>query len=276
MSVQAPPGGALRAVARSVPFPLGAGLAWRLLERNARSARRYWIVIASGFFEPVFYLLSLGVGLGALVGPIEVEPGRSVPYAMFVAPALLAASAMNGAVFDSTISVFFKLKYTRLYESVLSTPLRPWDVAVAEIGWALLRGAVYAGAFLLVLVAAGFVASWWALLALPAAVLIGFGFAAVGMAASTYMRTWTDFEFVQLAVLPMFLFSATFYPLSTYPPAVQWLVQATPLFHAVQLERSLLLGDVGWGLLGHAAVFAVMAAAGLVVAARRLDRLLLS
>ncbi|WP_345714121.1 ABC transporter permease, partial [Kineococcus glutinatus] len=261
---------ALRAAVRAVPFPAGAHLARRLLERNVRTARRYWLQFASGFFEPVFYLLSLGVGLGALVGEVVLPSGREVPYAAFVAPALLASTAMNGAVFDSTFTVFFKLKYSKLYESVLSTPLRPWDVAVAEIAWSLLRGASAALAFVLVLLAAGLVGSWWGLLALPAAALVGFGFAGVGMAVTTFMRSWHDFEFVTLAILPMFLFSATFYPLSTYPEALQWVVRATPLYHAVELERGLLLGEVGWGLLGHAAVFAVMGVVGLRVAARRL------
>ncbi|GAB7190638.1 ABC transporter permease [Kineococcus sp. NUM-3379] len=272
----APAPGPLRSLARSLPFPAGAVLARRLVERNVLSARRYWLQFASGFFEPVFYLLSMGVGLGALVGAVALPSGREVPYAAFVAPALLASTAMNGAVFDATFGVFFKLKYSRLYESVLSTPLRPWDVAVAEIAWSLIRGLSSALAFVLVLLVAGLITSWWGLLALPAAALIGFGFAGVGMAATTFMRSWHDFEFVTLAILPMFLFSATFYPLSTYPPALQWVVQATPLYHAVELERGLMLGEVGWGLLVHAAVFAVMGVGGLTFAARRLDRLLLS
>jgi lipooligosaccharide transport system permease protein len=264
------------ALTRAVPMPAGAGMARMLVERNLRAFRRSWLVIVSGFFEPVFYLFSLGIGLGTLIGTVDAGGGRQVSYAVFVAPAMLASSAMNGAVFDSTMNVFFKLKYAKLYDSVLATPLGPRDVAVGEIGWAQLRGAIYAAMFMLVMLLAGLLTSWWALLALPAAVLIGVAFAGVGMAATTWMRSWQDFELVTLAVLPMFLFSATFFPLSTYPPALRWLVEALPLYHAVELIRGLCLGVVDAGMLWHIGYLLVLGLAGIVVAARRLERLLLS
>ena len=263
-------------IARVLPMPAGAGMARILVERNIMSYRHMWIAIVTGFAEPVFYLFSLGIGLGALIRTVTTDGGQSVPYASFVAPALLAASAMNGAVFDSTFNVFFKLKFARLYDSVLATPLGPRDVAVGEISWSLIRGAMYAGAFLVVAALVGTVHSWWALLALPAATLIGFAFSAVGMFATTFMRSWVDFDYVTLAIQPMFLFSATFFPLAIYPDAVQWVVQATPLYHAVALERALMLGEVGPGLLVHVAYLAVMGLLGLVGAARRIEKLLLS
>jgi lipooligosaccharide transport system permease protein len=263
-------------LARALPVPAGAGMARMLVERNARAFRHFWPTLVSGFFEPVFYLFSLGVGLGSVVGDVDAAPGRTVPYAVFVAPALLASSAMNGAVFDTTGNVFFKLKYARLYDSVLATPLGPRDVAVGEVTWALLRGSAYAAIFLLVMTLAGMVVSWWALLTLPAAVLIGLAFAGAGMAATTYMRSWQDLDLVQLAVLPMFLFSATFYPLSTYPRSLQWVVQVTPLYHGVALARELALGTVAWATLGHVAYLVVLGLVGMVVAARRLEQTLLS
>ena len=269
-----PPSGVIR-VARALPLPAGAGLARTLVERNMRTYRHAWMAFVSGFFEPVFYLFSLGVGLGALVGQVTADDGTPVAYATFVAPALLASSAMNGAVIDSTFNIFFKLKYARLYDSVLATPLGPRDIAVGEISWALIRGLVYSLGFFVVALLAGLVQSWWGLLAVPAALLIGFAFAAAGMACTTYMRSWQDFDYVQLAILPMFLFSATFFPLATYPPALQWVVQATPLFHGVALVRDLMLGSVGAGLLVHAAYLLVMGLVGALVAARRLERLLL-
>ena len=269
-------GRAAHMLARALPLPAGAGLARTLVERNARAFRHVWVVLVSGFFEPIFYLFSLGVGLGALIGSVATDHGRVVDYAVFVAPALMASAAMNGAVFDSTFNVFFKLKYARLYDSVLSTPLGPRDVAVGEISWALIRGLLYSVAFLVVATAAGAVTSWSALLAIPAASLIGFAFAAVGMAATTFMRSWQDFDYVQLVLLPMFLFSATFYPLSTYPDGLQWLVQVTPLYHGVALVRGLMLGDVGTGVLVHVAYLAVMGLVGAVFAARRVERLLLT
>jgi lipooligosaccharide transport system permease protein len=262
--------------ARLLPAGSYAGRASALVLRSVTASRRAWLAFVSGFFEPVFYLVAMGQGLGALVGPLPGPDGQPIPYAAFIAPGLLAAAAMNGAVFDSTFNVFFKLKYAKLYDSVLSTPLGPRDVAVGEISWALLRGQFYAVAFLVVALAAGLVESWWALLALPAATLIGFAFAAVGMAATTYMRSWVDFDYVQLAILPMFLFSATFFPLSTYPDSLRWVVQATPLYHGVALCRDLMLGEVSAPLLGHVAYFVAMGLAGFLVAGRRLERLLLS
>jgi lipooligosaccharide transport system permease protein len=247
-----------------------------LVERNILSFRHGWIAIVTGFAEPVFYLFSLGIGLGALVKIVTTDGGQSVPYATFVAPALLAASAMNGAVFDSTFNVFFKLKFARLYDSVLATPMGPRDVAVGEITWSLMRGALYAAAFLVVAWLAGVVHSWWALLALPAATFIGFAFSAVGMFATTFMRSWVDFDYVTLAIQPMFLFSATFFPLVFYPHAVQWIVQATPLYHGVALERALMLGEIGPGLLVHVAYLAALGLLGLLGAARRIEKLLLS
>ena len=123
------------------------GAGQRLVERNVYVYRRTWMIIVSGFFEPVFYLVSIRLGLGALVGDVQVG-GQTVSYAEFVAPALLATSAMNGALYDSTMNVFYKLKYARVYDAVLATPMGVGDVAVGEIGWALLRGAIYATGFL--------------------------------------------------------------------------------------------------------------------------------
>ena len=182
---------------------------------------------------------------------------------------------MNGAMYDSTFNVFFRLKYAKLYDAALATPMRPADVALGEVTWALIRGGLYACAFMVVMLAMGLVHSPWAVLAVPVALLIGFAFAGAGMAATTFMRSWQHFEFVTLATLPMFLFSATFYPLSVYPPALQLVVECTPLYQGVALLRGLTLGVVGPVLLLHALYLAVMGLAGLSIASRRIGRLLL-
>ena len=246
-----------------------------IVERNLLVYRRVWLALVSGFFEPVFYLLSIGIGIGALVGGAIVVEGRVVDYAAFVAPALLASSAMNGAIYDSTFGVFFKLKYAKTYDAMLATPLAPADVALGEVCWALLRGTLYALAFLLVMLGLGLLVSPWAILALPAALLIGFAFAGAGMAASSFMRSWQDFEWINLVVLPMFLLSTTFYPLQTYPEGVRPLVAATPLYQGVELMRGLILGEVGLHLLTPVVYLVAMGTLGLVVASRRLSRLLL-
>ncbi|MGH3972687.1 MAG: ABC transporter permease [Pseudonocardiaceae bacterium] len=260
---------------RVLPPGLYAGRARILILRSSLVSRSLWLAIVSGFFEPLFFLLAMGQGLGSLVGTVEGPAGQQLSYAAFIAPGLLAASAMNGAVYDSTFGVLFKLKYAKLYDAVLATPLGPVDIALGEIGWALIRGGMYSAGFLVVMFGLGLISSPWALLALPAALFVAFAFASLGMAATTFMRSWHDFDLVQLAVLPMFLFSATFFPLSVYPPVLQWLIQAFPLYHAVALMRGLTTGVVGWSMLGHLAYFVVMAACGVVVASRRLQALLL-
>ncbi|MGH4011396.1 MAG: ABC transporter permease [Pseudonocardiaceae bacterium] len=260
---------------RVLPPGLYTGRARTLILRSSLASRSAWLAIFSGFFEPLFFLVAMGQGLGSLVGAVPGPAGQQLSYAAFIAPGLLAASAMNGAVYDSTFGFFFKLKYAKLYDGMLATPLGPVDIALGEIGWALIRGGMYATGFLAVMLALGLISSPWALLALPAALFVAFAFASVGIAASSFMRSWQDFDLVQLAVLPMFLFSATFFPLSVYPTALQWLVQVFPLYHAVALMRDLTTGVVGWSMLGNLAYFVVMATAGTVVASRRLRSLLL-
>jgi len=244
-----------------------------LVERNLTIYRRAWLIIASGLFEPVFYLLSIGVGLGALVGEIA-DDGRTLGYTSFVAPGLLAAAAMNGVMTDVTSNIFWRLRYGKVYEAMLATPIGVADVALGEILVALMRGVLYAAGFLVVMLALGLTHSWWAVLALPAATLIAFAFAAAGLAATTFMRHSQDAALVQLALLPMFLFSTTFYPLSEYAPEVQVVVQLTPLYHGIELLRALTTGTVGAGVLGHVAYLVAMSAIALPIATHRLDRLL--
>ena len=246
---------------------------WRMVERNVLAYRRTWYVFVSGFFEPVLFLLSIGIGVGKLVGKLPFE-GHVVDYKQFVAPGLLASAAMNGSLLDTTFNFFIKYKYSHTYDAILASPLGTGDVATGEVVWALLRGAIYSSAFLVTMVAFGLVPSWWALLVVPVAVLIGFAFAGAGLACTTFMRSWVDFDYVTLALVPLFLFSATFFPLSQYPAGLQAVIRLTPLYQGVVLERALVLGHVQWMLLVHAAYLAVMGAVGLRVAARRIGKLL--
>lgn len=263
----------------AIPVPrLGrqAPRAWHLIERNLFVYRRTWTIIVSGFFEPLFYLGGIGYGLGRLVGDVAGPGGQPIPYAVFVAPALLATGAMNGAIAEATFNFFFKLRYNRTFQSILATPLGVRDVAVGEITWALIRGGLYALGFIGVMWALGLVTSPWAILALPAALLLGFAAGAVGMAATSFMRTPQDFDLINLVTMPLFLFSATFYPLSTYPPAIQTIVGWTPLYQGVSLIRGLTVGVVGAGMLVNVAYLLVMGAIGLWITSRRLGRVLLS
>jgi lipooligosaccharide transport system permease protein len=253
---------------------LGGRHATRVLERNILVYRRSWIFIISGFFEPLFYLLSIGIGLSHLVGAIPVQ-GRLIAYTSFVAPGLLASSAMNGAMIDSTFLVFFKLKIAKTYDAMLSTPLGVGDVALGELSWCVLRGSLYSAAFLAIMSALGYVVSPWAVLCWPAAILISLAFASAGMAGTTYMRTWQDFDMISLAFIPLFLFSATFYPLTVYPGWLQAVVRGTPLYQGVVLVRAADLGIFNWVLPLHILYLATMAVGGVVITRRRLGRLLL-
>ncbi|TVR33215.1 MAG: ABC transporter [Nitriliruptor sp.] len=250
------------------------GRAARIVERNVMVYRARPLVFLSALVEPILYLFALGVGLGALVGEVTGPGGQPVSYSAFVAPALLAASAMNGAVYESTFNLYSKLKFEHLYDAMLATPVTSRDIAVGETTWALLRGSLYSAAFLAIAAAAGLVTSWWAILAVPAATLIGFAFAGVAMTATTFMTSWQDFDLVQLVLMPLFLFSATFYPLDVYPSALQAIVVLSPLYHGVELVRGLMLGVIGPGLLVHVAVLVGLGLVGVRFAARRLDTLL--
>lgn len=257
------PGQALR---RNLPL--------RLVERNIVAWRGMWLILLSVFLEPVLFLASIGFGVGALVGDVDGPGGTPVAYRSFVAAGLLASAAMMGPVMDCTFNFFVKLKYFRIYDAVLATPMGPSDVARGELIWSLIRAALYATVFLAVMALMGLVSSWWAVLAVPAAVLIGFAFAGAALGATSFMRSFMDFDFVNVAIIPMFLFSATFFPLSRYPTALQWVVQATPLYQGVALERGLVFGELSWSMLANVAYLVVMGIVGLRIAGRRLRTLL--
>jgi len=246
-----------------------------LLYRNYLAYRRGWYIFVSGFLEPVLYLFSIGVGVGQLVTGFEFN-GETIPYAEFVAPGMLAASAMNGTLMDATFNFFFKLKYNKLFDQMLATPLTTMDIARGELSWSLLRGGIYAAGFLVIMVAMDLVSSWWAVLVVPAALLIGLAFGGICMALTTFMRSWQDFEFVTLATMPMFLFSATFFPITAFPTGLQWVVELTPLYRGVVLCRELTTGALSWASAFSVVYLVVMGLVGLMVVRRRLDKLLLT
>jgi lipooligosaccharide transport system permease protein len=258
---------------RIAPQPAGRVRARYVLERNVLVYRRLWLIVFSGLFEPVFYLFSMGV-MSNLIGPVAGPSGELVDYTAFVAPALLAASAMNGAVFESTMNIFFKLKWAKVYDGMLAAPLNVWDIAIGEITWSQIRGGLYAAAFLIVALVMGLLHSWLAVFAIPAALLIGVAFGSVGFATTTFLKSWQDFDLVTLVTMPLFLFSATFYPMSVYPPVLGAIAQVSPLYHGVEIIRALTLGVVTPMIVVHIAFLVVMTLIGLTVTARRLEKLL--
>ncbi|MPY91889.1 MAG: ABC transporter [Acidimicrobiia bacterium] len=251
-----------------------AATAARVVERQVLAYRRIWYVFAAGFAEPVLYLLGIGVGVGELVGPIPGPGGAPVAYDAFVAPGLMATAAMNGAVLDTTIDFFVKYKYLGTYKAMLATPLTPVDVVRGTIGWSMLRTLCYSGAFLLAMVALGLVASPWGLLAVPVALLLAFSFGAAGVLATTWMRSFIDFDYVQLATVPMFLFSGVFFPLSRYPGWLATAIEVTPLYQGVEVMRRLVLGELAWSMLARCAYLLVLGLVCLRLAGQRVSALL--
>lgn len=215
----------------------------RMAQRNILVYRHQWVVILSGVFEPVFYLLGIGLGIGAIVREVTLADGTVIPYAAFVAPALMATAAMNGAVFETIFNVFFKLNYIKTYDGVLATPMGITEIALGELIWALLRAALYAVAMFVIMLPMGLVLSPLGIFTIPAALLVAATFAAAGLAGTSYLRTVNDFDIpMGLVVMPMFLFSGTFFPITIFPEPIQIAIALTPLYHGINLIRGLSTG----------------------------------
>jgi len=217
----------------------------------------------------------MGYGMSTLVGEVRGPGGVPMSYAAFIAPAMMATSAMNGAIYDSTWNVFFKMKVAKIYHGMLATSLGPFDVAVGEISMALIRGFIYALGFTGVIAGLSLTQSWWALAMVPVALLIALGFAALGMAVTSYFTRFQQMDILQLVLMPMFLFSATLVPLEVYPQVVQWFIMALPLWHGVELMRQLSLGVfTSWAWV-HLVYFLVISVAGIFFTTTRLRALFL-
>lgn len=249
----------------------------RMVQRNLLVYRHQWMVIVTGFFEPVFYLLGIGFGVGALVSTVD-----GISYVSFVAPGLLAASCLNGAVTDGCFNIWFKLHFMKTYDGILATPMRVPDVAFGEMLWAVTRGSIYAGCFLIVLLAIGRITgrpvllSPLAIFAFPAAVVAATSFSALFVCITTFVRKIEDFDtVVGLAVMPMFLFSGTFFPMSRVPLIPRVVIELLPLYHGTAMLRQLTTGAVDRTFALHVAYLVVLGATAFVIAMRRLERTLI-
>ncbi len=243
-----------------------------MVERNFMIYRRSLTPLLSAMVEPLLYLVSVGVGVGMLVGDV---PGVDVPYAAWVAPAILATTAMNTAFNQTSFGVYTRIRMERTYDAIVPTPVSVTDIAYGEVVSAVINAVLTSIGFVVVMAAGGLVTSPAVLLAVPASVLVGFAFAAGGLAVTTFLRDFTDFQYIQLVMLPMYLFATTFYPLWTYPSVVRPLVEILPLYQAIQLVREPALGHLGVSLLvpvGYLLVFGVLA---LRIATRRMTKIML-
>ena len=249
--------------------------AGRLVQRNLLVYKHTWMVIFSGFFEPLFYLLGIGYGIGHIIGKLDFG-GIQIEYAAFIAPGMLASSCLNGAVTDGFFNPFFKLHYQKTYEGILATPMNVSDVALGEMFWAQIRGSIYAGVFLLVMWKLGLILSPTALLAFPAAILIAAAFSSAAIMLTTMVKKIEDFNKVMnFIVMPMFLFSGTFFPLSVYPPVIRMVVRVTPLYNAAGLLRSLTTGVIGATTLVNVAYLVALLVITLTVAIRRMQKMII-
>jgi lipooligosaccharide transport system permease protein len=245
-------------------FPL------RVYEYWLMQYKRTWRGTAiTSVINPVFYLGALGVGLGTLVNKSGGEP-LGVPYVDFVAPGMLASTAMIIASGEASWPVIGSFKWTRQYFAMLATPLGPRDILVGHQLWMTTRVASTSAVYLAVIAAFGGINSWWGVLALPAAVVLGAAFTAPFAAYAATKENDAAFVPVnRFVIVPMFLFSGTFFPVSKLPLLLEWLAYATPLWHGVDLCRELTLGDVHpLRALGHLGYLSLFIVAGLTWADR--------
>ena len=249
----------------------------RAYEHWLAQYKRVWRgTIGTSLVNPILYLTALGVGLGTLVDRTQNAPG-GVPYLDFVAPGLLAAAAMQTAVTESSWPVMAAIKWSRVYYAMIATPLTERDAFVGHQLFVITRILTAAAAYLAVIAAFGAVSSWLALLVVPVAVLLGTAFSMPMAALSA--RVDDDRMFVTIfrfAVVPMFLFSGTFFPVSRLPLAFELFAYVTPIWHGVDLCRMLTLGDVDLGAsLGHVGYLLVWTLVGFELARRAYRRRLL-
>ena len=247
----------------------------KLLQRNAIVYKHTWTILFSGFFEPFFYLIAVGFGVGRLVQSVPFG-GREIGYAAFLAPGMLAMSTLNGAITDGFFNPFFKLTIQKTYDGIIATPMNVPDIALGEMMWAQIRGSIYSVGFLVVMLVFGLILSPWAILAMPAAVLSAAALSAGAMALTSIAKDFTIFEKVMnLLVTPMFLFSGTFFPVTLYPVWLRPLAQITPLYHSSSLLRSLTTGVIGPGVIINVAYLATMFVVAITFAMRKLSRRLI-
>ena len=245
-------------------------LALRSYEFWLSQYRRTWRgTVVTSVVNPVFYLSALGIGLGTLVNRAHSTPG-GVPYLAYVAPGVLAATAMQVGTVEATWPVLGSIKWTRSYYAMLATPLGIRDIVLGHQLWMTTRVVSSSAVYLVVIAAFGGIRSWLAVLAFPACFLIGLAFSAP-MAAYAATRE-ADSAFVavfRFAIVPMFLFSGTFFPVSRLHTPLRQIAYATPLFHGVSLCRGLTLGTIGWpAALGHSAYLLALGVAGFIIAQR--------
>ena len=263
------------------PLPSTTDLVLRAFYYQLKQFRRTWRGTSiSSVVEPIGFLGAMGLGLGALVnrGPGADHLG-GVDYLLFLAPGLLAATTMQLAAFESTYPVMGAIKWHRTYHAMLATPLRTRDVLAGHLLFIAMRLAISAGTFLVIMAAFGAIHwSWTAVLCLPAAVLTGMAFTPAIFAFAATRENDSGFAMLfRFGIMPMFLFSGTFFPVSQLPDSIEPVAWLVPLWHGVALTRDLALGTASWGSsLLHAGVLVGCVVVGFVLADRTFRKVLVT
>ncbi|NPV73783.1 MAG: ABC transporter permease [Pelotomaculum sp.] len=222
-------------------------LVWQVFKRNFMVYRKTWRVsISFNFFEPLFYLGALGFGLGAYVQPME-----GIPYLNYLAPGLIASSAMFATSYECTYGIFIRLEFQKIYQAIIATPAGIEDVVAGDMLFGAFKAVLYGTVILLVVASVGLVSSPWALLVPPLMAISGLLFAAISMTWTGLVPNIDSFNyFFSLIMTPLFLFSGVFFPLTGMPGYVQKMAWISPLYHVVNLTRGLVTGNLSPALLG--------------------------
>ena len=240
----------------------------RIVQRNALVYRHVWRgSVFSSFLQPTLFLLSIGVGLGAIVDAGGAGLPGGVRYAEFLAPGLLAAAGMQVAGFESTYPVLDKMTWRNNYHAIIATPMRVLDVVLGELAWLAVRLTTISAAFIVVMTVFGIPRSWQVLFAVPAVVLTGLAFAAPIMAyAATRKSSGTFNVLFRFFLTPFFMFSGVFFPIERLPDAFERVARLSPLFHGVELVRGVTLGSVpaDWAI--HSGVLLALFVSGAAAA----------
>jgi len=242
----------------------------RAYEHQFLLYRRTWRgSLFNSFLSPALFLFAMGIGLGTYVnqgGGAAALGG--VPYLVFLAPGLLAATVMQTASFEATFPIMGGFVWQKRYYAMHATPIGPPEIALGQLAWIATRITLVGSIFVLVMVPFGAVQSPLILLAIPVATLTGMAFATPIAAYAATQKVMTSFNYIfRFAITPLFLFSGAFFPVESLPSFIQPIAWITPLYHGVALSRSIALGTVGAdpGLaLIHVGVLLLFALGGLV------------
>ncbi|HXU85720.1 MAG TPA: ABC transporter permease [Verrucomicrobiae bacterium] len=251
----------------------------RVVELRAMQYRRtFRASLISSFLNPVLFLLAMGVGLGTYVdrSGTATQALGGLTYLQFLAPGLLAATAMQSAAFESTFPIMAGLTWQRVFHAMYATPISPRDIVLGNLTWIAIRLTMISTIFTIVMSLFGAAASPLIILGIPAAVLTGMAFATPIAAFSATQRTPEKFNAVfRFGITPLFLFSGTFFPISNLPAAIQPIAWLSPLWHGVELSRALALGTIGQApelAIAHVAVLVTIVVLGTVWAFRTIER----